>query len=359
MRILHIDLGKEYRGGQRQSIFLHNELLKRDILSFYLCNKYSVISNYQIEHKFILPFKNELSIASYEKFYGILKRIKPDIIHSHDSHSLSLAIAGKFMLKNVKLVHTRRLDLSVNKTFFSRLKYKSTGIDQFVAISEAVKRQLINDGINNDRVQVIYSSVDFPDLSSSKLQEAKNRIISQHRLQNKKVVCHIGSFTEQKDHITLLRAFEELYNKRSDVVLFVVGTGKLFEPVVKFAKTLKSFDNIVFTGFKEDIYPFLQISDLFVVTSIFEGLCSTIIDAMYCGLPVVATNVGGIPELIENNVNGFLCDVRNYSDISEKMDAVLSSDTVKQRFSALAYKKSLNFNVDIMANKYIELYQRL
>jgi len=67
-----------------------------------------------------------------------------------------------------------------------------------VAISEAVKRQLINDGIDNDKVQVIYSSVDFPDLSSSKLQEVKNSIISQHRLQNKKVVCHIGSFTEAK-----------------------------------------------------------------------------------------------------------------------------------------------------------------
>jgi len=156
-----------------------------------------------------------------------------------------------------------------------------------------------------------------------------------------------------------LKAFEELYNKRKDVVLFIVGTGKLFDLVMGFAKKLKSFDNIIFTGFKDDIYPFLLISDLFVVTSIFEGLCSTIIDAMYCGLPVVATNVGGIPELVENNVNGFLCEVRNYHDISEKMDAILSSETTKQRFSASAYKKSLDFSVDRMANQYIELYQRL
>jgi glycosyltransferase involved in cell wall biosynthesis len=359
LRILHIDLGKEHRGGQRQSIFLHNELLKRDVLSFYLCNKYGIISTYQIDNKFILPFKNELDIGSYAKFYGILKQIKPDIIHSHDSHSLSLATAAKFMLKNVKVIHTRRLDISVNKTFFSRLKYKSTSIDMFVAISEAVKRQLINDGIDDDKVQVIYSSVYFPDLSSLKLQKAKNMTIFQYRLQNKKVVCHIGSFTEQKDHITLLKAFEELYNKRKDVVLFVVGTGKLFETVVEFAKKLKSFDNIIFTGFKEDIYPFLLISDLFVVTSIFEGLCSTIIDAMYCGVPVVATNVGGVPELVENNVNGFLCEVRNYHDISEKMDVILSSDTIKQRFSSSAHKKSLNFSVGRMANQYIELYQKL
>jgi len=100
--------------GKGSQIFLHNELLKRDVLSFYLCNKYGVISTYQIDNKFILPFKNEFDIGSYAKFYGILKQIKPDIIHSHDSHSLSLAIATKLMLKNVKVIHTRRLDLSIN-----------------------------------------------------------------------------------------------------------------------------------------------------------------------------------------------------------------------------------------------------
>lgn len=354
-KVLHVDTGREWRGGQRQALWLHSGLIENGIESFLLAEKKGRLVGKDVKNIIGYDFKGELSFSGIIRLVKIIKEIKPDIVHSHDAHSLTPLVVLKVLLGGFKLVHTRRVDFSVNKNIFSKFKYANNYIDKIVAISSAVKRVLVLDGVLEDKIEVIYSGVriENPENFSCPV-DLKNRFSKED-----KVIGCIGNFADHKDHFTLLRAFEIVYKQNSNVKLLLVGDGYLLESVKKFAEKLNCFNNIIFAYFREDVYNCMKCMDIFAMTSKKEGLCTSVIDALSFGLPVVATDAGGIPELVLDGVNGFICKVGDYEHIAEKIIYLINNHDICKKMSNNAISSSQIFSVKNMVDGYLNLYKGL
>ena len=356
VKVLHIDTGREWRGGQRQALFLHEGLLGKGIESRLLCNSEGQLYQREFDGKTGLPFHGELNPVFVRQVLRMVRDEQFDIIHSHDAHALTPTLFVKMFYKDVRLVHTRRVDFSVNKNRFSRLKYTNKWVDSVVAISKAVKNVLVEDGLDADAVPLINSGVRFPEhVEMSAIEQTASEL----GVSGFKVIGNISNFADHKDHKTLIRAFDALCQSRSDVKLLLVGDGPLYDEIVEFSRTLACFDRIVFTGHRDDVYELMHIMDLFSLTSTTEGLGTTIIDALYMGLPVVATRAGGIPELVQDGENGFLAEIKDVSAITGFFEKLLEDTALRNRLSGNARNSAENFSDKRMVEQYIALYEQV
>ncbi|MGA1863098.1 glycosyltransferase [Deferribacter thermophilus] len=350
MRVLHVDTGKEWRGGQRQALLLHRGLIEQGVESFLAANSHGALIKKCENNIVSYGFKGEVSPVSLWNIIRIIKKIKPDIVHSHDAHSLTPLILAKIMRFKFKLVHTRRVDFSIRKNRLSKFKYDNRYIDKIVAISEAVKKVLVSDGIDESKIEVIYSGVEFKNPDDYECPSDLKPLLDGY-----KVIGCVANFADHKDHKTLIKAFNKVYEIRKDVKLLLVGDGPLFYETLDFAKKYPCFNNIVFTGFREDVYSCLKCIDIFAMTSKEEGLCTSIIDALSFGLPVVATKAGGIPEIVKDGINGYLAEVKNSSKIAELFLYSLDSKFNKNN---LIYSVK-EFSFEKMTFNYKKIYKRI
>lgn len=351
MRILHIDTGKEWRGGQRQAFFLHEGLINHGYESRMVCHSDGELVK-RAKNTIPLAFRSELAPSYIFKLIKIIKEFKPDIIHSHDSHSLTPCIVAATINSSFKLVHTRRVDYPLKK-FFN--KYKSKRVN-LAAVAEAVRESIAASGIPKDRITKIFSGADKPAAVNKALAEEFRAKYNPYGL---KVLGTVANFADQKDYPTLLKAFDKLYETRQDILLLAVGDGPLFEEMTALKDTLKSKNNIVFTGFSSNIPEMLSIMDLFTITSKAEGICSCLIDTMNAGLATVATRAGGIPELIQEGENGILFDVGDYEGLADGYNKLFSEHELRRQMEKTALERADNYSVARMVDSYIELYQKL
>lgn len=356
MKILHIDCGRVFRGGQRQALILHKELVRKGLQSYFLCNRYGSLFKMDFENKYALSFHNELGLKSYLKLYKFLKIYKPDIIQVHEAHGLGLAVFATLNYK-IPIVSTRRVDFPIRKHFINKLKYNKSNIIKWVAISDAVKKSLINFGVDSDKIIKIYSA---SDVINVKIQKSNLEMINvKYHLKGNFVIGSILSFVWHKDPFTLIKAFDLLYKKNKKVKLLILGEGPYKEAIEEIVKTMESKDNIFTLGFRDNIYDYLSLFDIFIVTSRKEALCSSIIDALTMGKPVVATRAGGIPEIIKDHYNGLLNEIGDHEGLSESLMKLISNRKFYTFISKNAYKSSHELRSDIMVNKYIDLYSEI
>jgi len=357
MKILHIDTGKEWRGGQRQTLFLHEGLLASGIESILVCNNQGQLCKKNVDGIIPTQFKGEADMHFVSELKAIIKNEKPDIVHTHDAHALTPAIFTKVTSKPFKLINTRRVDFSINKGFISRKKYNNAQVDRVVAISEAIRKILINDGVKPEKIPVINSGVRFPPrtdfLKVLALREKYGLTDDTY------IVGNVANMADHKDHKTLLKAFDILSKDVDEAKLILVGDGPLFEEVQAFAQTLDSANDIIFTGYTNDVYEHIALFDVFCMSSKTEGLCTSIIDAFYMGTPVVATKAGGIPELVRHNFNGLLSKVGDAEEFAANLMLLYDDIPLENKFSANAFHTALKFSDGSMVNKYIKLYKEL
>jgi glycosyltransferase involved in cell wall biosynthesis len=351
MKILHIDTGKEWRGGQRQVYFLHKGLLEKGFESFVAANKNGKLVDKISENCIPFKFSNEIGISTFLSLKKIINDLNPDIVHSHDAHSLTLAVFAKYLGNDFKLIHTRRVSFKIKNKLTNKFKYLNKNIDRFVAISKSVKDVLVSSYIPENKIDIIYSGIDF------KYPNGYNCVDFILKLKNtNKIIGCIANFSADKDHITLIEAFNILYKNRQDVYLILVGGGELLNEIKLFSKSLPCTNNIIFTGYQENIYNYLKCFDVFAITSKNEGLCTSIIDALSFGIPVVATRVGGIPELICENKNGYLCEAGDYENIAKRLHSLLACNAFEKNEIISSVKR---FSVENMVVDYVELYRRI
>lgn len=354
-KVLHIDTGREWRGGQRQALWLHEGLLKKNIQSYLLAEKNGRLVEKTEKNILAHHFKGEISLLDIIFLNKLINSIKPDIVHSHDAHSLTPLVISKMLFGGFRLVHTRRVDFSINKNIFSKKKYENHYIDKIVAISSAVKNVLVSDGMAKDKIEVVYSGVsienpenfDCPDDLKSNFSEGDT------------VIGCVANFADHKDLFTLIKAFEMVYNQNKRVKLLLVGDGPLWGSINDFAQGLDCYGNIVFSGFRQDIYSVMKCMDIFAMTSKKEGLCTSIIDALSFGIPVVATGAGGIPELLLNGENGFICKVGDFGGIAEKLIYLVDNVSIRKKMRDNCIVSAKKFSVESMVDSYERLYKRL
>lgn len=360
MSLFHIDAGKEWRGGQRQSLLLAKELKRRGYPVYFVVQPGSPLQNKAEEASLpLLPLKirSELDMISILRLAILMKAKKCLLAHFHDAHAVAVGSAAASLAKVPLRVISRRVDFPLRKNFFSRRKYVKN-IDSVVAISEGVKKVLLDGGLPSELVEVIPSGIDFSPYQESLSSDFLRR---EFRFAGDDyLVGMVAHLADHKGHRYLIRAAKILKAHTSRIKIIIVGEGPLRMELTKEARESKVEDLVFFLGFREDVPQILSSLDAFVLSSYLEGLGSIIMDAMACRLPVVATRTGGIPEIVIHRKTGLLVPPRNPSALAKAILKLYNDRELASRLGEEGYTVVLQrFSAEAMADRMLALYGRL
>ncbi len=339
MKVIHIDSEKYFGGGQNQIYLLNKYLIQEGIKSVVFCPLNSPLflklrkENYNVQS---LSFKN---ILNY------IKKEKPEIIHTHSGKSLTISHVLKVLSPGIKVLFTRRITRGIKFCFFRKFL-----IDAVVCISEDIKKRL-EECFPAHKVFIIYSGIE---------KEKVNVPEPTWHDKNKFIIGNIGHLLPYKDHITLIRGFYEFLKVYPDSLLVIIGEGGEKENILHIIRKLKIEDRVILTGFLPDAGSYIKYFSVFVITSSHtEGLCSSIIDAFMQKVPVIATNTGGIKELVKNNVTGILISKRNTEELKNALLKIKEDKKLVNELIRNAYEYSFNFTAENMVQCNLEVYKKL
>ena len=214
-----------------------------------------------------------------------------------------------------------------------------------VALSPEVQRTILSFyGLREEQVPVVYNGIDL------------SRCIpkEEYDLGDPVKLLHIGRFNEQKNHKGLLESFSTLLKTYPQCRLDLIGDGELREKMETYVHDLGIGDNVRFLGSQGNVYPYLRDADLFVLPSHYEGMPMTIIEAMGTGLPVVASAVGGVPDMIQDGESGLLS--RTPEEFVAACERFIGDGSLRERLGRQAKLDSRRFSGEYMAQKYCEAY---
>jgi len=364
LSLFQIDAGKEWRGGQRQSLFLAKELKRRGLPFFFIVQPESPLHQKACEAELpVLPFKmrNEFDLPAILRLAWAMKRKKCLLVHFHDAHSAAVGSVAASLAKVPFRIITRRVDFPLKKNYFSRRKYMKN-VDAIIAISEGVKKVLVEGGVDPENVEVISSGIDF-----SSFEEDSSALTSKDYLRREfsfavddYLVGIVAHLADHKGHQYLIQATKILKQQAPKIKTIIVGEGPLSMELDRQAKELDVEDIIFFLGFRKDIPKILSSLDLFVLSSHLEGMGSSILDAMASRLPVVATKVGGIPEVVIHGETGLLVPPRNPSALARAILMLYSNKALASRLGQKGYELvHRKFSAEAMADKVVRLYEKI
>jgi len=223
-----------------------------------------------------------------------------------------------------------------------------------VAISDAIRRVMLADGIAADRITTIHSGVDTNRLILEKPQNEFRKTIGIP--DDHLVIGMVAALTAEKGYPTILKAAAEVLRNHDRVTFCALGDGSGRDALFRQAEALGLGDKFRFMGFREDVGAFFHIFDVFVLASHMEGLGTSILDAHSVGLPVLASRVGGIPEIIEDGENGLLADAGNAQGFADKLSHLIDDSDLREKLGRNALESVKRFSIKETVEKNIALY---
>ncbi len=259
--------------------------------------------------------------------YHLLKREKPRIVHTHAN--LSARIAAK--MAGVKhVIYTKHcIDPPIPNGIKKSIKAMGNMLlsDRIIAVSNAVKDNLLDAGMPEEKISVIHNGVEkLKEVSD----EEKDAIRMRWGIKPDDIVIGIFARLEEvKGHCYLIDAARIIADEYSNVKILIVGTGSLEKRLKAQVRALKLSDKVVFTGHINDITPLMNILDINVISSISEAICLSIIEGMSVGKPCVATNTGGIPEVVQDGYNGKLVPIKDTDALADAIQALMNEKELR------------------------------
>jgi len=229
--------------------------------------------------------------------------------------------------------------------------------DYYIAISHKIKEVLVNDGIAGQRIFVAHSGIDPQRFRAA----AGDQLLSEFNIQeNQKVVINVAHLAGHKGQIYLVRAIPHVLAILPEARFFIVGQGELMDELKQAALDLGIGGALVFTGFRDDVAAFYRIADLYVMSSVQEGLGTAVLDALALAKPVVATNCGGLPEIIHDGKTGRLVAAADPEALAEGIvDMLTQVEAAKSMGLEGQSLVQKSFSIDAMVENNIEVYKKV
>ncbi|MBN2401405.1 MAG: glycosyltransferase family 4 protein [Spirochaetes bacterium] len=358
--IIHLNTADSWRGGEKQAFYLTSSLHQRGFVTYCICQKNSplheMLSENRLPH-FPVRMRSELDIIAAGKISKLLKKTDAKILHMHTSHAHSLGYLANCFYKVPVNIVSRRVDFKPGKNFFSRLKYGFP--DKYIAVSKAIRDILINYGMSEEKITAVYSGVDLIQYKNIKSDYLLNEFSMLPNIKKKVKLANVAALTHQKDHATLLRAVGIIIKKFNNFILFITGDGELKDSLIKLRDRLGLGDHVIFTGFRNDALNLIDFADIFIMSSRLEGLGTSIIDAMALKKAIIATDTGGIPELIRNEENGILVPRENSEELAGAIVKLIQDKSLRRKLSRCAFKDAQDYSIENTVNKTIDIYRDL
>jgi len=340
-KICHVNLAKGFGGGERQSLELALGLKKKEVDQLFV-----VRESGQLEHKLKdekIPF---ISVRDIFSGHFNKKIDNKYILHAHDGKAVHWCSLQKFLFKN-KMIVTRRVINPISEDFLTKKSYEQA--DVLVGISSAVVSQFRKSSLTAKILLIPDSFIQY----GSDPKEAK-RIKDFFR--GAFLVIHAAALEKHKGVEVTINCARRLEKDFPDIRFAILGKGNEEGNLKKLANGLK---NIKFFGFQSNMGDWLCCADVSVLPSYQEGLGSVLLESMKGGVAVIGSDVGGIPDLIEDNVNGFLIEPGNDGQLARDIIELYSNKGKRDSFVKKSYEKIKRFDPKVVLEDYLQLYNSL
>ncbi len=338
--VCHLNLAAGFRGGERQTELLIDQLAAMGFRQRLVARTGSALARRcepvpQLDIRTVSP--NPLAAARAAR--------GADLLHAHEARTVH-ACWLLHAFTRVPYIVTRRVDNAFSWSLLRDLAYRAAA--HVVAVSGAVAER-VDARYGEGRATVI------PDAHANLALGHTLPRSMRRRYAGKVVIGHMGALDHShKGQETLIEAARAARDAHPQWHFVLAGSGP-DEAALK--QAAGGLDNVEFTGFVDNVADWLAVFDVFVLPSLHEGLGSVLLDAMCFGLPIVATNVGGIPDIIEDGVNGFLVDPEDPRALVNAVARILDDSMLADAMQGANIDKATRYSAQAMARAYVRLYR--
>ncbi|MEX2235348.1 MAG: glycosyltransferase family 4 protein [Cyclobacteriaceae bacterium] len=361
MRVLHMSSEEGWRGGEQQVAYLLEDLLHKNVKNVLAVRAGSRLEHFSREKKiscYTVRFSNSMDFFSAFKINKICRNEKIDIIHLHTSKAQGVGVLSTFYGNRVPMVLSRRVAFLPGKNIFSRWKYNQNQIKKILCVSEKIMTIMQHYVRDRSKCITIYSGIDLGKFTN--IKPDRKFLVNEFNLDPERVIiASIGAIDASKDHFTFVDTIERLVASGNAVQGLIIGDGPLSLVLKNYVQT-KALDNHVrFAGYRKDVAIILASSDIFLMTSKEEGLGTSLLDAFLARIPVVATDAGGIPEIVRHLETGLLAPVKDSAKLSENVIRLLTDRQLRERLIDQAYGFVKKFSKEETSSKTYKVYQEV
>jgi glycosyltransferase involved in cell wall biosynthesis len=349
LRVAHLDTGIGWRGGQAQVALLMRGLASRGIANLLLAPE-SALSVRATETG--IPWRpwaprGDLSLPSVIRAWQLLHAFGADLAHCHTARAHALG-APAARAAGAAVVVSRRVALPV-RGGLAGLKYRMP-VDGYLCVSRSVMEAMVKGGVPRERLRLVHSGIEPGPFTSRDLRQeigvsAETPIIGVS-----------ASFTAEKRHRDLVDAMRHVHAARTDVHMVWLGEGPLREELERRRDLLGLTGHIHVLGFMADARARIAQCTIASLASDSEGIATTLIEAQADGVPVVATAVGGIPEVVRDGVTGRLVPARSPQSLAAAFLELLGDPTLRASMAAAARQAGAEFHIDRTVERTLDAY---
>lgn len=298
------------------------------------------------------------------KIADLLRRERVDIVHSHNWPTFLYTVLAAWIARTPVVIHGEHgrdsQTVSHRQMFLGRWLAKS--VNHVLTVCRDLSRELVEQWkIKPEQVSTIINGVDLETFGQDYPLDGlykEFQLTSENR-----VILNIGGLRPIKDHPTLLRAFARVYQKLPETRLILVGsdhgTGTQAK-LEKLAESLGILKVTYFAGIRHDVPQLLALCKVYVNSSTFEGMSNTILEAMAARKPVIATAVGGNPELVDHKVTGYLISAGNDQELAERLEQLLTDAELSEKLGTAGRQKvEQHHSMSSMIHNYSDLYEEI
>ena len=311
----------------------------------------------------IAPF---CDLKAFFALIKILRHERPDIVHTHTSKAGILGRWAAFFARVPIIIHTPHGHVFWGysgrcQTLFYIILERLTACitDKIIALTQQEKKDHLHFHIaSEDKFSVVHSGINLDKFFNTSVDSAgmKRELgIPEDNL----VVGTAGRLTPVKGHRYLIEAARKIMNIRPDTTFVFLGDGELLDELKNIASKLGIEENVRFPGWRLDVAEVMSIFNIFVLPSLNEGMGRVLVEAMALGKPIVASNVGGIPDLVVDGENGFLVPTGDVETMVARINDLLESMEKREKMGENGKKIAVNFSADVMVQKIDRLYVEL
>ncbi len=353
LKILHINPEVGWGGGEAQVLGLLNYLSLWGHRNHLLCHPEGRL--FREAQKKAIPtssirVRNDLDPRPIFSLGRRVRQENYDIVHFHTKRAHALSLWPLRVHSRSKYVVTRRMDYPLKKNWYNNYLYNRK-MDGVIAISQTIADVLAAGGVNREKIRVIHSGVDVVRF---------RRAEPAPRQSDRPVIGTVAVLEERKGHRVLLEAAAILKGQGCRLAYRFAGEGSERRHLEEAVSKLGLQEEVAFLGFVSDIPAFLGAVDVFALPSIYEGLGVAVLEAMAAGKPVVASSVGGIPELVEDQITGILVPPKDAQALAKAIAQLVSRETAARKMGTRASERVQDhFTLEKMAKKNEEYYYEL
>ncbi len=357
MNIMHIDEQLGWRGGEQQTSWIIRGLAKQGhtVLLAGRPNGKFLQADHGAEGliRIPAPFRTEFDPWTAWKLARVAKRHAVDILHAQTSHAHSIACMVRTLAGRGQVIVSRRVAFKPRNGRLNRWKYDWP--DRYIAVSNRVAEVLREYGIPQNRVTVVHSSVDPARLEAEPLSRAELGVP-----EGVPLLGTAGALVGHKDHANLINALPAILCEIPDLRVVIAGEGELRPALEAQIADLSLRDTVTLLGHRTDVPRVLRALDVYVSSSWSEGLGTSILEALTCEIPVVATLAGGAAEMVVDNETGFLIPIEDPDALAAAVIRMFRDSPAAKTMAQNGRQRVLDkFAVDKMVEGNLRVYESL